>query len=500
MNNLHFYRVSKRQKFCCFLIIVFVLFLFTTIGNAEYHDIVVKINDQPIETDVAPTIIEGRTLVPFRAIFEALGAEVEWDGEKERVIGKRGDTNITLHVDNELAIINDSQKYLDVPPTIIDGRTMVPTRFIAESLGAEVEWDGSKRVVDIYTDTEPVDPSPEEPDDPIEEPEKREILSTSEIIELVEPATVKIENHWTHGSGFFISPDGEVATNAHVVRGSKWIEVTTHDGKQYSADIKKIDNAVDLAILKIESQETFPYLDQFCFKDEISRGEEILAFGNPLVFEQTVTKGIISNITEEEARAWIYTREIIQHDASIAPGSSGGALVNPYGDLVGINFAGDKWGFGFNFAISADKLFSLKKWEHSYDLQDDFSSYWTEHYRWEEQYFEDVLYWRDEATSALDNNLFSTAKYSLNNALNRENQYYQEVANYYPVYSEIEQLKSLNLERLDAFREYCKYIIYVIDYPYHYSEQEFDRLANNYQRLEQEYYNKIEEFREKFGI
>ncbi|EOD01110.1 stalk domain-containing protein [Caldisalinibacter kiritimatiensis] len=115
------------------------------------NDIKVTIDGEEVEFDVPPTIINGRTLVPVRAIFETLGAKVKWDGETRTVIGTKGDISINLQIDNTNVMVNDKIIELDVPATIIDGRTLVPARFVADSLGAQVGWNGETRTVIITT-------------------------------------------------------------------------------------------------------------------------------------------------------------------------------------------------------------------------------------------------------------------------------------------------------------------------------------------------------------
>lgn len=112
----------------------------------------VKVNDKPIIFDVAPIISEGRTLVPLRYIFEALGAEVKWDAATRTVTGSKGSNKIVLRIDSKEAVVNGETRELDVPATIVNGRTLVPARFISESLGAEVLWDGDSKTVIIKTE------------------------------------------------------------------------------------------------------------------------------------------------------------------------------------------------------------------------------------------------------------------------------------------------------------------------------------------------------------
>ena len=99
--------------------------------------------------DVMPVIENGRTLVPMRAIFEALGADIYWNDAKKTVLGKKDDTEVTLQIGNTNAKVNNKDVTLDVAATIIEGRTMVPVRFISEALGCTVNWDDTTKTVII---------------------------------------------------------------------------------------------------------------------------------------------------------------------------------------------------------------------------------------------------------------------------------------------------------------------------------------------------------------
>ena len=118
--------------------------------------ITIKIDGELLHTDVPPVIIDGRTMVPLRAIFEALGIDVEWIAETRTIIGTTEDTRIELTVDSTAALVNGEEVTLDVPATIMDGRTLVPVRFIAESTGQDVDWEARTRTV-LITTIEPGD-------------------------------------------------------------------------------------------------------------------------------------------------------------------------------------------------------------------------------------------------------------------------------------------------------------------------------------------------------
>ncbi len=114
-------------------------------------DINVTIDGTTQTYDVMPIIENGRTLVPMRGIFEALGAEITWDGATKIVTGTKDGVDVSLQIGNTLAKVNGKDVTLDVPAKIISDRTMVPVRFISESLGCNVEWKDATKTVIIET-------------------------------------------------------------------------------------------------------------------------------------------------------------------------------------------------------------------------------------------------------------------------------------------------------------------------------------------------------------
>lgn len=114
------------------------------------------------ENGTVPVIDNDRTLVPIRAIIEAMGGDVQWDGETNTAVLTLGDDVITLTIGSETAFLNEEKHTLDVAPKIINDRTMLPIRFIAESFKFDVQWDGATQTItitkDIADNSEPAKP------------------------------------------------------------------------------------------------------------------------------------------------------------------------------------------------------------------------------------------------------------------------------------------------------------------------------------------------------
>jgi hypothetical protein len=116
-------------------------------------DVKALVNGKQPVFDVKPVIKNGRTLVPARAIAEALGAKVTWDPSTQTVTFTKDNTIVTLHIGSKTITINGKTATIDVPAALLNGRTVVPVRFISEALNATVQWVPDGQVVNIVTDT-----------------------------------------------------------------------------------------------------------------------------------------------------------------------------------------------------------------------------------------------------------------------------------------------------------------------------------------------------------
>ena len=159
-----------------------------------------------------------------------------------------------------------------------------------------------------------------------------------DIIPFQIPIPFKTEG-FSLGSGFFINREGYILTNAHVIFNSVNIGVVLSEGKkEYPAKIIGMDMLTDTALIKIEP-DFIPTILPFGDSDKLQMGEMVLAMGNPLGFQHSVTSGLISAKERMAPHAGNRYTNFLQTDSAINPGSSGGPLVNLYGEVVGINTA-----------------------------------------------------------------------------------------------------------------------------------------------------------------
>lgn len=129
------------------LLLTMLLLVSTITPVMATNDIKVKIDGKQIAFDVPPQSIHNRTMVPLRAIFEALGATVEWDGDTQGIRAECNGTIVLMFLNDTAMYVNGAEKALDSPACAVNGRTLVPVRAISEALGATVEWDGEENTV-----------------------------------------------------------------------------------------------------------------------------------------------------------------------------------------------------------------------------------------------------------------------------------------------------------------------------------------------------------------
>ncbi|MBS1665172.1 MAG: trypsin-like peptidase domain-containing protein [Bacteroidetes bacterium] len=155
------------------------------------------------------------------------------------------------------------------------------------------------------------------------------------------------------GSGFIISTDGFVVTNNHVIEGARDIRVSLADGQTVNAELKGADPSTDIAVLKIDV--TGLRALAFANSEHLQPGQIAIAIGNPLGLQHTVTAGVVSALGRTlRASNGRLIDDIIQTDASLNPGNSGGPLVNSLGQVIGVNTATILSAQGLCFAVSSN--------------------------------------------------------------------------------------------------------------------------------------------------
>nr|XP_020019998.1 serine protease HTRA4 [Castor canadensis] len=201
----------------------------------------------------------------------------------------------------------------------------------------------------------------------------------AEVVEKVAPSVVHLqlfrrsplsnkEIPVTSGSGFIVSEDGLIVTNAHVITNQQRIQVELQSGVQYEATVKDIDHKLDLALIKIEPNTDLPVL-LLGRSSDLRAGEFVVALGSPFSLQNTVTAGIVSTTQRGGKELGLKDSDMdyIQTDAIINHGNSGGPLVNLDGDVIGINTL--KVTAGISFAIPSDRIRQFLEEYHEHQLK-----------------------------------------------------------------------------------------------------------------------------------
>lgn len=180
------------------------------------------------------------------------------------------------------------------------------------------------------------------------------------VVDAVGPAVLRVETHGRagkpsgSGSGVAITPDGLVLTNAHVVEGARAVRLMDAEGRFMEARMLGVDADTDLALLRAGAARNLPHAALGDSK-MLRRGQLVVAIGNPLGFESTVTAGVISALGRSlRARNGRLIEDVIQTDAALNPGNSGGPLVSSRGEVIGINTAVIRGAQGICFAVAVN--------------------------------------------------------------------------------------------------------------------------------------------------
>jgi len=291
-------------------ILVLVLFLSLFIATPSYADPYVRVNGRLLKTDAPPVLQEGRVFVPIRPVLEALGFSVQWQESPPAISVFDDHSSYKLDLENNTVITGINYIPINPAPIIHNGRVLVPLRMVSETLGAIVDWLDETRTAYVML--------------------KRE-LPSKQIIDNNLKNIVTIYTDKAQGSGFYFNKSGGIITNKHVVENPKQITVKDYFNIERPYHIFHLSPDFDIAI--ILPDKTFSSTKIPVSFLPASVNETVIAIGSPLNIRNTYTTGKVTGFLPQGKI------NLVLSTAKTAPGSSGGALFDSSGNVVGITSA-----------------------------------------------------------------------------------------------------------------------------------------------------------------
>jgi hypothetical protein len=240
------------------------LFYFLWLGSAQAsNNIKVYLYDELVDMD-NPVIVNGNTLVPLRALFESLGALVYWDDQSKTIRATKGSTVINIPLGSN-EVTKDNQKItLEEPASLINDKTYVPLRFVAESFDQNVRWDQENKSIYIGKS-----------------------LLAKDVSKIASNAVVYIETYdankklYASGSGFIIDKQGTIVTNYHVIDNAMYANAKLIDGTTIEISrVVSYSPDKDVAILQANYPSDLPHVT-LGNSDKVENGDKVFAIGSP---------------------------------------------------------------------------------------------------------------------------------------------------------------------------------------------------------------------------
>lgn len=176
-----------------------------------------------------------------------------------------------------------------------------------------------------------------------------------DLVDVAAPGVIAVRHARGHGSGWVLAPDGYLLTNAHVVAGTRKVDVAFADGAVLGAEVVGHDALSDLAVLHVERAQKLAALP-LADMASVRVGQLVVAVGHPFGLERSVSLGVVSALERRLPGRGVALDELVQTDAAINPGNSGGPLLNARGEVVGVNTAMLPFAQGIGFAVPASTV------------------------------------------------------------------------------------------------------------------------------------------------